>query len=179
MIDYNVFLGLIIILCLILSAFFSGMEIAFVSANHVFVELERKKDNLVSKTLSKFYDNRSRFLATMLVGNNAALVVYAFYMGELLMPHLQHWLIPVIPIESEFSEIIATIVQTVASTVVVLITAEFLPKSIFLLNPEVFVRVMAIPMRVIWTLLKFPVQFVVFLSKKIMSSLWIIPKINL
>ena len=163
--DYNVFLGLIIMLCLILSAFFSGMEIAFVSANHVFVELERKKNNLVAKTLSGFYDNRSGFLATMLVGNNAALVLYGIFMARLLDPVIKDFLMPY------DSEILVLILQTIGSTLIVLVTAEFLPKSIFLLNPEVFVRVLAIPMDVIWRILKYPVQFVVFLSKVIIKRL--------
>ena len=162
--DYNVILVLIIILCLILSAFFSGMEIAFVSANHIFVELESKKDSMVSRALDEFYGNRSRFLATMLVGNNAALVLYGFYMAELLSPHLKSLLVPY------DSEIAILILQTLSSTIIVLITAEFLPKSIFLLSPEMFVKVLAIPMRVIWIVLKYPVQVVVFLSKIIISK---------
>jgi len=75
----------IIILCLILSAFFSGMEIAFISSNKIYLEIEKKQDNFLSRILTKLTEKPSKFIATMLIGNNVALVIYGFFMGELLM----------------------------------------------------------------------------------------------
>ena len=73
----------IIILCLILSAFFSGMEIAFVSSNRIYLEIEKKQEGFVSKILTKLTEKPSKFIAAMLIGNNIALVVYGFFMGDL------------------------------------------------------------------------------------------------
>jgi putative hemolysin len=75
----------VIILCLILSAFFSGMEIAFISSNKIYLEIEKKQDNFLSKILTKLTEKPSKFIAAMLIGNNIALVVYGFFMGALLM----------------------------------------------------------------------------------------------
>jgi putative hemolysin len=75
----------IIILCLILSAFFSGMEIAFVSSNKIYLEIEKKQDNFVSKILTKLTEKPTNFIVTMLIGNTIAMVVYGFFMGELVM----------------------------------------------------------------------------------------------
>ena len=75
----------IIILCLILSAFFSGMEIAFISSNKIYLELEKKQDNFLSRILSKLTEKPSKFIAAMLIGNNVALVIYGFYMGDVAL----------------------------------------------------------------------------------------------
>ena len=75
----------IIILCLILSAFFSGMEIAFISSNKIYLEIEKKQDNFLSQILTKLTQNPSKFIASMLIGNNVALVVYGFYMGDVVL----------------------------------------------------------------------------------------------
>jgi len=75
----------VIILCLIFSAFFSGMEIAFVSANKIYLEIEKKQDDFISKILTKLTEKPSKFIAAMLIGNNIALVIYGFFTGDLLM----------------------------------------------------------------------------------------------
>ena len=114
----------IIILCLILSAFFSGMEIAFISSNKIYLEIEKMQDDFTSQILTKLTQNPSKFIATMLVGNNIAIVVYGFFMGELIMNWIgfsgYHF--------SNFSNLL---IQTFLSTSVVLITAEFFPKVFF------------------------------------------------
>ena len=76
---------LIIILCLLLSAFFSGMEIAFVSSNKVHIELQKNQSDIIASVLKTLTKKPSKFIATMLVGNNIALVVYGFFMGDLVM----------------------------------------------------------------------------------------------
>lgn len=112
----------IIITSIVFSAFFSGMEIAFVSANKFQVELEKKKDGFISKILGKLTSNSSKFITTMLIGNNIALVVYSFFMGELIIGFL--------PIAT-LNEFTILFIQTVISTLIILVTAEFLPKAIF------------------------------------------------
>ncbi len=155
---------LVILLCLLFSAFFSGMEIAFVSADKLHIEVSRKKGLLAGKLLSVFSSNQSQFLATMLVGNNIALVLYGIFMAGLLEPIITQ-LLPE-PINTEVSILI---VQSLISTAWVLLTAEFLPKSIFLINPDFSLRVFVFPMAMIYFLM-FPL---VFLVVKI-SSLFIL-----
>lgn len=113
---------LIIGLSIILSAFFSGMEIAFVSANKLQIEIEKSKDTFLSKILAKITKNPSKFITTMLVGNNISLVIYGYFMGELLIQFLS----PFLP-----NAFLILIAQTFISTVIILVTAEFLPKAIF------------------------------------------------
>ena len=128
----------IIILCLILSAFFSGMEIAFISSNKIYLEIEKKQDDFTSQILTKLTQNPSKFIATMLVGNNIALVVYGFYMGELIM----NWL----GLSGyEFSNFTNLLIQTFISTLLVLITAEFFPKVFFQIYANSLIKIFAIP----------------------------------
>jgi CBS domain containing-hemolysin-like protein len=112
----------VILISILLSAFFSGMEIAYVSANKFQVELEKRKEGFTSKILSRITSNSSKFITTMLVGNNIALVVYSFFMGE--------FIIGFIP-ENTFNEFSILLIQTIISTLLILITAEFLPKALF------------------------------------------------
>lgn len=114
---------LIILLSITLSAFFSGMEIAYISANKFQIELEKKKEGFKAKILTKLTSKSSKFITTMLVGNNMALVVYGFFMGELLTQSL-------LPLQG-FNEVSILLIHTVISTLIILITAEFLPKAIF------------------------------------------------
>jgi len=112
----------VIFISILLSAFFSGMEIAFVSANKFQIELEKKKEGLTSKILSRLTAKSSKFITTMLVGNNIALVIYSFFMGKVLTE--------ILPLDF-LNEISILIIQTIISTLVILVTAEFLPKAIF------------------------------------------------
>ena len=79
----------VIVLCLLLCAFFSGMEIAFVSSNKIYLEIEKKQENFLSKILAKITEKPSKFIATMLVGNNISMVVYGFFMGDLVMQWIE------------------------------------------------------------------------------------------
>lgn len=156
----------IILVCLLFSAFFSGMEIAFVSADKLHIEVLRKKGNLSSRILSLFSNNQSQFLATMLVGNNVALVLYGIYMAGLLEPFLLVY---------TSSDIIILIVQSILSTILVLITAEFLPKSLFLINPDFSLRVFSIPMSIVfilmfpfvWLIVKISALFILLFGYKL------------
>jgi CBS domain containing-hemolysin-like protein len=121
----------IILLTLLFSAFFSGMEIAFVSANRLRVELDLKKNKLSAVILNGFYKNPSRFIGALLLGNNIALVVYGIAMANLLEP----FAINILPAALQ-SDLFVLLFQTVISTIVILFFAEFLPKIIFRINPN-------------------------------------------
>ena len=138
---------LIILLCLVLSAFFSGMEIAFVSSNKIYLEIEKQQTGITSKLLNYITNNPSRFIATMLVGNNVSLVIYGIFMGDRILQLFfpETLLSGVIGIEIVF-------IQTIISTVVILLTAEFLPKVFFQQYANVFMKVFALPTGVFLTL---------------------------
>lgn len=128
-----------ILLCLVLSAFFSGMEIAFVSSNRIFLEIEKNKLSLNARLLRYISQNPSRFITTMLVGNNVALVIYGIFMGEkIIKVFFPSILNTELPLEVLFY-------QTLISTGVILITAEFLPKVFFQLYANQLVKFFALP----------------------------------
>lgn len=126
----------IIITSILLSAFFSGMEIAFVSSNKLHIELEKKREGIIAKILSRITKKSSRFITTMLVGNNIALVIYSYYMGRFLLQLL--------PVEG-LNDFSILLLQTVISTLVILVTAEFLPKAIFRIYANDVLKIFAIP----------------------------------
>ncbi len=145
--------SVIVITCLFFSAFFSGMEIAFISANRLHIEVLWQQKTLAGKILSRFVSNQAYYLGTTLVGNNLALVLYGIYMARMMEPTLEQ----ILPSDSQTLLLVS---QTLVSTIVVLVTAEFLPKSIFLLDPDRMLEILAIPMLVIYYLM-FPVTFLV------------------
>ena len=128
-----------IFLTLLFSAFFSGMEIAFVTSNKLRFELDKKQRDLTSSILSIFYKYPQQYISTMLVGNNVSLVIYGLLMADVLTPWLK-------PIGNQF---LITLVQTILATVIVLFTGEFLPKTIFRVNPNLWLRIFS------WLLLLF------------------------
>ena len=136
---------IIIGFALLLSAFFSGMEIAFVSANKIHVEIEKKQEGFLSQILGRLTGNPSKFIASMLIGNNIALVVYGYYMGDVLTKMLPsataadpYWMQLLL---NDF----VVLTQTVISTAVILITAEFLPKVLFQIYANSLIKVLALP----------------------------------
>jgi len=147
----------IIILCLILCAFFSGMEIAFISSNKIYLELEKKQNNFLSRTLTKLTEKPSKFIAAMLIGNNIALVVYGFFMGALLM----RWLLA---FNLHFSDFTSLLIQTVISTFIVLMTAEFLPKVFFQIYANSLIKFFAIPSYFFYKLFYFISTFLIWIS---------------
>lgn len=144
-------------LCLILSAFFSGMEIAFVSSNKIYLELEKKQDDFISKILTKLTQKPSKFIATMLVGNNISMVVYGFFMGDLLMQWFESSSFHLRPLPS-------LLLQTVLSTLVVLITSEFLPKVFFQIYANSFIKFFALPAYFFYRLFYFISSFMIWIS---------------
>src|SRR5690606_34190849 len=154
MMDQNYQISMIVF-SLIFSALFSGIEIAFVSANKLHIELQRKEGTLSGKILSNFVKKPSRFIGTTLVGNTIALVVYGIFMASVLEPFIRETLPSGINNEAS-----VLAVQTIISTLFVLATAEFTPKSIFLLNPDWLLSVFAVPMWIIYWLMS-PLVFVI------------------
>ena len=136
---------LVIITCLIMSAFFSGMEIAFVSCNRVFLEIEKNKKGIIAKVLKYLTSKPPKFITAMLVGNNFCLVIYGIFMGdkiiEILFPDLRSGHLP----------INILFIQTLISTFIILITAEFLPKVFFQLYANQMVKYFAIPSSIFYT----------------------------
>jgi putative hemolysin len=120
----------IILISIIFSAFFSGMEIAFVSANKLHIELEKKRKGFIPNILRKLTKNSSKFITTMLVGNNISLVLYSYFMGKVIV---------------EYYGINSILIQTVISTILILVTAEFLPKAIFRVYANETLKVFALP----------------------------------
>ena len=137
---------MIILFSLLSSAFFSGMEIAYVSSNRVNLEIEKNQSGLIPKTLSKITQNPSRFIATMLIGNNFALVIYGIFMGQFIFDNM-----PYINLAS-LNELSALLIQTTISTFVILIAAEFIPKVIFQIYSNLFMKIFAIPAYVFYQL---------------------------
>jgi putative hemolysin len=153
----------VIILCLILSAFFSGMEIAFISSNKIYLEIEKKQDNFLSKILTKLTEKPSKFIAAMLIGTNIALVVYGFFMGALLMNQID-------ALGYHFSDLLNLLIQTVLSTLVVLITAEFLPKVFFQIYANILIKFFALPAYVFYVLVYFISSFLIWVSDFVLKK---------
>lgn len=133
-----------ILVSLAFSAFFSGMEISYVSANKLRFELDKKDKSLTSKILDVFFHNPNQFISTMLVGNNIALVVYGLQIAILLEP----WIAQFVD-----QEALIVLIQSIISTILILFTGEFIPKTIFKIDPNFFLRLFALPLYLIYILL--------------------------
>ncbi len=159
---------LIIICSLILSAFFSGMEIAYVSSNKIYIEIEKRQNDFLAKVLKRLTRKPSKFIATMLVGNNIALVVYGFFMGDLLMDWLSG-------IESQSGLVnyiitdLSLFTQTVISTLIILLTAEFLPKVFFQIYANTMLKFFAVPAYLFYIAFSFISSFVIWISDIILK----------
>lgn len=147
--------ALIIILSLLFSAFFSGMEIAFISANKLKIQVDKNQGIFGSKIISFFNEKPGHYIATMLVGNNIAIVIYGIIMAVILEPLISRF---------TSSDIFILIIQTIISTLFILITAEFLPKTVFIINPNLALKIFAVPVIVIYLLLYPVTRIIVALS---------------
>ena len=160
---------IIIIFSLLLSAFFSGMEIAYVSSNKIYIEIEKLQNDFLAKVLKRLTKKPSKFIAAMLVGNNIALVVYGFYMGDLIMA----WLAEIQPLNNAILNYLVTdlslFTQTVLSTLLILVTAEFLPKVFFQIYANTMLKFFAVPAYLFYLLFSFISSFVIWISDMILK----------
>lgn len=159
----------IIIVSLILSAFFSGMEIAYVSSNKIHIEIEKKQSGVLANILSKLTAKPSRFIATMLIGNNIALVVYGLFMGDLLVTWFHSFLPSHYTVVNYMLNNLSLLTQTIISTLIILITAEFLPKVFFQIYANKLLKILALPAYVFYVLFAFVSQFVIWISDVILK----------
>lgn len=156
----------LLVLSVILSAFFAGTEMAFVASNKFKIELDKNKKNVTAKLLTIVTKSPSKFISTMLFGNSVALVVFGV-MAALLLE---------LPIEELFlgwfgkaPQVIVIVCQTIISTFFILITAEFMPKVVSSLNPNRFLNLLVIPTTFFYFLFQVPVFIVVFMAKAILA----------
>ena len=170
--DYSI---IMILSMLILSAFFSGMEIAYVSSNKVHIAIEKQQDGFLSKILQKITKRPSKFIATMLIGNNIALVIYGFFMGDLLMSYIG----PYLGIDSQNTSsssdsimFLALFIQTIISTFVILITAEFLPKVFFQIYANNLVKFFALPVYFFYIVFSVVSEFIIWITDKILKLIF-------
>jgi CBS domain containing-hemolysin-like protein len=154
---------IIIIISILFSAFFSGMEIAFISSNKMSLEVDKQKGNLTASLLNIFSTNPEQYIATMLVGNNISLVIYGLAFARILEPKIGQF------VNSEF---LVLLLQIIISTLVILMTGEFLPKTIFRLNANGFLRFFAFPVLLFYILLYPVANFSMFISKKIIKYIF-------
>jgi putative hemolysin len=152
----------IILITLVASAFFSGLEIAFITSNKLRIELENKQGGFSAKILAHFNKYPSRYLGTMLVGNNVALVIFGIYMDEELKPVIENFI---------SSKILILLISTFLSTMLILITAEFLPKNLFRINPNKTLTLFSFPLTIVYGIL-YPIVMI-----SIGSSEFILKKI--
>ncbi len=153
----------IIILCLLLCAFFAGMEIAYISSNKIYLEIEKKQDNFLSKILTKITEKPSKFIATMLVGNNISLVVYGFFMGDLIMKQIHS-------LDYHLTDFSNVLIQTVISTLIVLITSEFLPKVFFQIYANSLMKFFAVPSYIFYVFFNYISTFIIWISDFILKK---------
>jgi len=153
----------VILICLILSAFFSGMEIAYVSSNKVYLSIEKKQDNFNAKILSRLIEKPSQFITAMLVGNNVVLVIYGIFSGEMIMQWIES-------LNFALTSFASLMLQTIISTLIILITAEFLPKVFFQIYANSFVKIFAIPAYVFYQLFYWVSRFIIWISDFILMK---------
>ena len=151
---------IITIVAIIFSGLFSGTEIAFIQSNKVRIEIDATKGGFINKIISKFNSNQDMFISTILVGNNIVLVVYGITISVILNPMLQ---------QIYNNEAFVLIANTILSTGIILITGEFMPKTVFRINPNLMLKLFALPVSIIYVLL-YPISlFISWISRQLMK----------
>lgn len=152
----------LILISLLFSAFFSGMELAFLSSNRLKIEVDKSKGTILSKLHSVFYKNEAKIIAFILLGNNISLVVYGISAAVILEPIIEGWGVS--------SDSLILLLQTLFSTILVLVAAEFIPKSIVQFNPNRSLKLGTFPLFILYIILFIPTHIILFFS-------WIILKL--
>ena len=155
---------MIILLSLLCSAFFSGMEIAFVSSNRLNLEIEKKQTGLIPKLLSIITKDPSRFISTMLIGNSFALVIYGLFMGQFIFDNLSFLFLP------SMNELTVLLLQTIISTLLILIAAEFIPKVLFQIYSNFSMKIFSIPAYIFYIILYPLTSLVTIISNFILKT---------
>jgi len=155
---------MIILLSLLCSAFFSGMEIAFVSSNRLNLEIEKKQKGLIPKLLSIITKDPSRFISTMLIGNSFALVIYGLFMGQFIIDNLSFLFSP------SMNELTVLLLQTIISTLLILIAAEFIPKVLFQIYSNFSMKIFSIPAYIFYIILYPLTSLVTIISNFILKT---------
>ena len=151
---------IVALIALLCSAFFSGMEIAFVSSNKVRAEIEMARGGIINRILNIYYRNREMFISTLLIGNNIANIVYSMAMARLLVIPLGQWI---------HNDAVQLLVQTLIATLIILIFGEFVPKTIFRINPNASLRTASVPLFMVYFVL-YPIsRFTEWLSAWLMK----------
>jgi putative hemolysin len=153
----------LLILVIVLSAFFSGIEIAFVSANKLRLEIDKARTGPGALTLRQTTRSSPRLIATLLIGNNLALVVYGLLMSKLMQPHLEVWF----PNEATL-----LFIQTLLATVFILLFCEYIPKAMFAGRPNYYLRVFSIPVWIFYQLFYWPVVLIAGISQFIVKLIF-------
>ena len=160
---------IIVMVSLLFSAFFEGMEIAYVSSNKISIEIEKKNNNISSKILSKLTSNPSKFIVSMLIGTNLALVVYGYFMGDILMDifkQLSKFNFPILEVLlNDFN----LLLQTIISTIIILMTAQFLPKVFFQIYSFKFLKFFSIPAYFFYICFYYISDFVLWITNLILK----------
>lgn len=152
---------LIILFSILFTAFCSGVEISFITSNRLKIELDRTKGSLNGRISAYFYKNEGHFIATLLLGNNIALVLFGIYFAQELNPIIEGWGVA--------NDFLILFIQTILSTILVLTLAEFLPKAIFQLNPNGFLKAFAIPMWLVYWILFIPTTIIMLISTQLLK----------
>ena len=152
----------LILISLLFSAFFSGMELAFLSSNRLKIEVDKSKGTILGKLHSVFYKNEAKIIAFILLGNNISLVVYGISAAVILEPIIEGWGVS--------SDSLILLLQTLFSTILVLVAAEFIPKSIVQFNPNRSLKIGTFPLFILYIILFIPTHIILFFS-------WIILKL--
>jgi len=150
---------ILLVVAVAVSALCSGLEIAFVSSNKLYIELERKRGAIWAKLVSVLLKRPARVIGALLVGNNLALVLYGLLMAKLLQPWLAGF---------GYGEVFVLVVQTVLSTLLILIVGEFLPKAIFRIDPNASLSAFALPLQILFIILWLPMMVMTGLSELIL-----------
>ncbi len=163
---------LIIVLSLFFSAFFSGMEIAYITANRIHIEIVKKQEGFLALVLKKLTKKPSKFIATMLIGNNIALVIYGIFMGDILMNWFNEIGSSQNPILNAVLVDFSLVTQTIISTLIILFTAEFLPKVLSQIYANTLLKVLAFPAYLFYILFSLISDFVIKVSDFILKNIF-------
>ncbi|RYJ40262.1 CBS domain-containing protein [Flavobacterium anhuiense] len=139
------------------------MEIAFTSANKIYLEIEKKQDDFLSRILTKLTENPSKFIAAMLIGNNVALVIYGFFMGDLILGWMAHF-------GFIFSDWWNILIQTLLAAFVVLLTSEFFPKVFFQIYANSLIKILALPAYLFYRLFYYISTFFIWIADFVLSK---------